>query len=220
MSKVKYGLAFSGSVLFLLASVMMAQSAPPQDSSPKPSPSSPGPNATLPATPGVGQPVDPHKYLIGAEDVLYIQVWREPDFTRIVAVRPDGKITMPLIGEVQASGVTPIQLTKDLTDKLGQYVNRPDVTITVEQVRSKKYYIDGGVNRPGEYPLVTPTRVFEALSKAGGFLEFANPKKIRIIRNSGKTPETFKFNWKEVSQGKHLEQNILLENGDHIYVPQ
>lgn len=194
----------------------MAQTQPSPRTAPTPPGSTASPLSTTP--PGVGQPVDPNKYIIGAEDVLYVQVWREPDFTRPVAVRPDGKITMPLIGEIQAAGETPMQLTKTLTEKLGNYVNRPDVTVTVQEVRSKKYYIDGGVNKPGEYALVTPTRVLEALSKAGGFTEFANRRKIKILRNEGK--QTFKFNYNQVAKGKHLEQNIFIENGDHIIVPE
>ena len=194
--------------------------AQPETQAPK-STNPPAPAATrpgaLPTTAGVGESVDPNKYIIGPEDILAIQVWREPDFSKILAVRPDGKITLPLLGEIQAGGQTPIQLTKTVTDKLGNYVNRPDVTVIVEQVRSKRYYIDGEVTRPGEYTLVGPTRVLEALSKAGGFQEFANKKKIKILRNEGK--QTFKFNYKEVSRGKHLEENIELENGDHIIVP-
>ena len=192
-----------------------AQTQPPKSANP-PSPAVTRPGA-LPTTPGVGEAVDPNKYVIGPEDVLAIQVWREPDFSKVLAVRPDGKITLPLLGEIQAGGQTPSQLTKVLTDKLGNYVNRPDVTVIVEQVRSKRYYIDGEVSRPGEYTLVGPVRVLEALSKAGGFQEFANKKKIKILRNEGK--QTFKFNYNEVSKGKHLEQNIELENGDHIIVP-
>jgi polysaccharide export outer membrane protein len=162
----------------------------------------------------VGAAIDPNKYAIGAEDVLYVQVWREPDFTRQVAVRPDGKITMPLIGDVQAAGLTPLALTTDLKDKVGKYVQNPEVTVTVMDVRSRKYYIDGEVGRPGQFALVTPTRVLEALSMAGGFREFANQKNITILRGS----QTFKFNYKEVIRGKHLEQNIYLESGDHIIV--
>lgn len=209
-------------MMFVVAGPIVTGLGCAQTQSPPPKTPNPAPPAanTAPLTatsPGVGQAVDPNKYSIGAEDILYIQVWREQDFTRMVAVRPDGKITMPLLGELQAAGETPMQLTKDLTEKLGNYVNRPDVTVTVEQVRSKKYYIDGLVARPGEYSLVTPTRVLEALSKAGGFQEFANIKKIKILRNEGK--EIFKFNYKDVSRGKHLEQNIELKTGDHIIVP-
>lgn len=177
------------------------------------------PEPIVPSTPakapdGVGAAIDPNKYAIGAEDVLYVQVWREPDFTRQVAVRPDGKITMPLIGDVQAAGLTPLALTTDLKDKVGKYVQNPEVTVTVMDVRSRKYYIDGEVGRPGQFALVTPTRVLEALSMAGGFREFANQKNITILRGS----QTFKFNYKEVIRGKHLEQNIYLESGDHIIV--
>jgi polysaccharide export outer membrane protein len=172
-------------------------------------PNPPGTSENSPAA------VDPNKYLIGPEDVLFIRVWREPDFTGPAVVRPDGKITMPLVGEVQAGGLTPIQLTKSLTELLTKYINNPDVTVTVTDVRSKKYYIDGEVNRSGSFPLITPTTMLEALSNAGGFREFSNPKKITILRGT----KILKFNYKEVIAGKHMEQNILVENGDHIHVP-
>jgi len=158
--------------------------------------------------------VDPNKYVIGAEDVLFIKTWREPDFTLTVVVRPDGKITMPLIGELQASNLTPQALTDTIKEQLTKYINNPDVTVFVEQVRSKKYYIDGEVGHNGYFPLVTPTTVLEALSNAGGFREFANQKDIRILRNG----KVLHFNYKEVTKGKRLEQNIYLENGDHIIV--
>ena len=159
--------------------------------------------------------VDPNKYLIGPEDLLFIRVWREPDFTLPAAVRPDGKITMPLIGDVQAGEQTPMQLTKTITELLGKYINNPDVNVIVQEVRSKKYYIDGEVNKPGTYLLVTPTTILEALSNAGGFRDFANSKKIRILRQGN----ILHFNYKDVSRGKNLEQNIKVESGDHIIVP-
>ena len=158
--------------------------------------------------------MDPNKYLIGPEDILYIRTWREPDFSLPLAVRPDGKVTMPLINDVQAAGLTPMQLTADLKDKLGKYINNPDITVIVTDVRSKKFYIDGEVYRSGSFPLITPTTVLEALSICGGFKEFANQKNVRILRGS----KVFNFNYKEVSKGKHLDQNIYLENGDHIIV--
>jgi len=159
--------------------------------------------------------VDPEKYQIGPEDLLFVRVWREPDFTLPVAVRPDGKITMPLIGEVQAAGQSPLQLTAALKQLLLQYLNNPDVSVFVTEVRSKKFYIDGEVNHPGSFALVTPTSVLEALSRGGGFREFANTKKIRVLRSG----EILRFNYKEVTNGKRLEQNIAVENGDHIIVP-
>lgn len=174
-----------------------------------------------PALPGkassesVGAAIDPNKYVLGSEDIVFIKTWREPDFTFQVAVRPDGKITVPLVGEVQAGGLTPQQLTNDLKQSLAKYINKPDVTIFVTDVRSKKYFIDGQVNRPGSYPLVTPTTVLEALSNAGGFKDFANMKKIKVLRGN----QSFKFNYKEVTSGKNQEQNIFLDSGDHIIVP-
>jgi polysaccharide export outer membrane protein len=159
--------------------------------------------------------VDPNKYLIGPEDILFVRVWREADFTLPAAVRPDGKITMPLIGDVQAADKTPLQLTKTISELLGKYLNNPDVNVIVSEVRSKKYYIDGEVLKPGTYLLVTPTTVLEALSNAGGFRDFANTKRIRILRQGN----ILHFNYKDVSKGKNLEQNIKVESGDHIIVP-
>ena len=164
----------------------------------------------------VGVGVDPKSYVMGPEDVLYVRVWREPDFSLPVSVRPDGKITMPLVGDLQASGLTPLQLGKEVASGLSKYINTPDVTIIVEQVNSKKYYITGGVLKTGSFPLVVPTTVLEALSNAGGFKEFANTKKIKILRGS----KRLSFNYKQVINGKHLEQNIYLENGDYIIVPE
>jgi len=173
----------------------------------------PNPSTEAPAA-GVGAAVDPNKYLIGPEDVLFISTWREKDFTFPAAVRPDGKITVPLFGDVQAAGLTPAQLAKALVETIGKIINNPDVNVFVQNVLSKKYFIVGEVNRPGSFSLVTPTTILDALSHAGGFHEFANIKNIKILRGS----KIFKFNWKEVTNGKHLEQNILVENGDHIIV--
>lgn len=178
-------------------------------------PAPPNPAVTEKSAESSAAAVDPNKYLIGPEDILFIRVWREPDFTLPAAVRPDGKITMPLIGDVQAGDQTPLQLTKTITELLGKYLNNPDVNVMVQDVRSKKYYIDGEVLKPGPYPLVTPTTVLEALSGAGGFRDFANTKKIRILRKGN----ILHFNYKDVSKGKNLEQNILVESGDHIIVP-
>ena len=179
------------------------------------SPGSPSPAAPEKTVESSAAPVDPNKYLIGPEDILFIRVWREPDFTLPAAVRPDGKITMPLIGDVQAGDQTPMQLTKAITELLGKYINNPDVNVIVTDVRSKKYYIDGEVLKPGTYLLVTPMTVLEALSNAGGFRDFANTKKIRILRQGN----ILHFNYKDVSRGKNLEQNIKVEAGDHIIVP-
>ena len=173
----------------------------------------PGNPVVSPESPQVA--VVPHQYTIGAQDVLGILVWREQDLSGTVVVRPDGKITRPMIGEIQAAGITPVTLSKNLEAAYSKYINNPEVMVSVQAVNSKRYYIDGAVARPGEYRLITPTTVFEALSQAGGFQEFANPKKIRILRGTA----SLKFNWKDVSHGKKMDQNIYLQNGDPIIVP-
>jgi len=170
------------------------------------------PNST--GTNGAGAPVDPKMYVMGPEDVISISVFNEPQMTRTEVVRPDGKITMPLIGDLQAEGLTPERLKAQMTQALSTYVKNPDVTITVLAVNSKRYTISGQVMRSGPVALVLPTHVFDALSSVG-FRDFANTKKIVIIRGS----KRIKFNYKDVLHGKHLEQNILLEPGDTIYVP-
>jgi polysaccharide export outer membrane protein len=162
-------------------------------------------------------PVDPKSYVIGAEDVLAVVVWHERDVSGAVSVRPDGKITLPLIGELQAAGQTPQELKTMVTEKLSQFLNRPEVMVSVQQVRSKKYYITGQAGRTGAFPLVVPTTVLEALSGAGGFQQWAKTKKIRILRDGGRT--TLKFNYNQVINGKNLDQNVYLQNGDNIIVP-
>jgi polysaccharide export outer membrane protein len=192
-----------------------AQNAPAdQGAAPKTEENAPPASPSAVTVPAIA-PVDPKTFVIGAEDTLLIQVWREPELTRPVLVRPDGKITLPLIREMQAAGRTPDQLASDLQKALAEYIKNPEVTVTVNQVNSKKYYITGEVNKSGAFPLVVPTRVLDALTNAGGFKEFANTKKIVVLRNG----ERLKFNYKEVIKGKNAEQNILLENGDYIIVP-
>ena len=162
-----------------------------------------------------GAPVDPKAYIIGAEDIISIRVWREPENSGTFTVRPDGKISVPLIGEIMAAGLTPEKLSESIAQGLQKVMVHPEVTVGVEKVNSKKYYIQGEVNKPGSYPLVIDTTVLEALVNAGGFREFANTKKIVILRGS----ERLKFNYNEVTKGKKMEQNILLKPGDQIIVP-
>ena len=172
-------------------------------------------SSTAPIKAETSVAVDPKSYVIGAQDILMIRVWREQDFTGAYPVRPDGKITIPLVGDVQAGGLTPERLGEQLKQALSAYINAPDVSVSLQTVNSKKFFITGEVNRPGEYSLATPTKVFDALSNAGGFHDFANKKKILIIRGA----ERIKFNYQDILKGKSLEQNILLENGDTIVVP-
>lgn len=161
-------------------------------------------------------PVDPKAYIIGAEDVISIRVWHEPENSGQFVVRPDGKVSVPLIGEIQAAGITPEKLSANIAEGLQKIMVHPEVTVGVERVNSKKYYIQGeGINRPGSYPLVIDTTILEALVNAGGFREFANTRKIVILRGS----ERLKFNYKEVTKGKKMDQNILVKSGDQIIVP-
>jgi len=168
----------------------------------------------IPAMP-TAAPVDPKSYIIGPEDILLIRVWREPELSNAVQVRPDGKITMPLIGEIQASGETPEGLKTKIVGALQEYILKPDVYVSLQSVQSRKYYITGEVNRPGTYPLVVPVTIMQALSNAGGFREFANTKKITVLRGG----KMLKFNWNDAVKGKNPDQNVMVEPGDHINVP-
>jgi polysaccharide export outer membrane protein len=160
-------------------------------------------------------PVDPKAYIIGAKDVLAILVWNQPEFGAIPhVVRPDGRISLPYIGEVQAAGRTPEQLRADIAQRLTEQIREPNVTVSVSQVNSRKFFIQGEVLRPGEFDLIVPTTVLQGLVQAGGFKEFANQKKITVLRGD----KIMKFNYKDVIQGKHREQNVLLEPGDIIVV--
>ena len=217
MRNVKFPFAsmcFLGALLLGVSSLCAQTQPPPPSQSTEPKPQNPKPGGQPSSGDVGGAAVDLNKYEIGPEDILFIKTWREPDFTQYAAVRPDGKITIPLVGEVMAGGQTPLQLAKTLTELIGKYINHPDVNVFVQEVRSKKYYIDGEVNRPGPYALVTTTTVLEALSMCGGFKEFANKKNITILRGS----KTYRFNYHDVVRGKHLDQNIAVENGDHIIV--
>ena len=159
-------------------------------------------------------PVDVKTYVIGAEDVIFIKVWRDADVSGQFLVRPDGRISVPLIGDVTATGHTPEQLEKDIADRLAKFIKDPQVNVGILSVGSKKYFILGEVNKPGAFPLVVPTNVLEALVNAGGFRDFANQTKILILRGD----KHFTFNYKQVTHGKKPEQNILLEPGDKIIV--
>jgi polysaccharide export outer membrane protein len=159
-------------------------------------------------------PVDPKTYVIGAQDVLGIRVWREPDFSGSVMVRPDGKITLPLVGDIDAAGLTPEVLTARVAEVLGKVLNKPEVMVSVLSVQSKRFFVSGKVGRSGPVPLVVPTTMLQALS-AVGLGEWAKKNKIIIMRGT----QRIKFNYEDVIKGKKLEQNIYLQDGDHIFVP-
>lgn len=161
---------------------------------------------------------DPN-YVIGPQDVIDINVWKEPDLTRSVPVRPDGKISMPLLNDVQAAGLTPMQLTAQITAGLRKFISEPQVTVVVTQINSQRIYILGEVNRAGAFPLVPGMTVLEALSSAGGFTMFANTKKIYLLRTVNGKQEKFPFNYNDVIHGKNTEGNVAVRAGDTIVVP-
>lgn len=169
-----------------------------------------------PPAPAAASNADP-SYIIGARDVLGIQIWGDPRLSCNCLVRPDGRISMNLIGEVTAAGLTPSELEKTIGNILQQkdILRKPQVAVQVTAINSKEYFLQGEVLKPGNYSLVVPTRVLEALVNAGGFKDFANSRKIEIIRGT----ERFRFNYKDVIHGKHTEQNIWLKPGDIIIVP-
>lgn len=198
----------------LLSFAATAQDVPPEPIA-EPEPPAQRPLADDRLDPAVSSAVDPNTYKIGAGDVVSIRVWREPELTTQQTVRPDGKITMPLIGDVVAVEMTPNQIAAQVTGQLKEYIVNPSVVVAVIQVRSKKYTITGEIGRPGSYPLLVPTTVLDAITNAGGFRDFANRKKITILRGD----ERFKFNYNDVIKGKNREQNIELRDGDLIVVP-
>jgi len=159
-------------------------------------------------------------YTIGADDVLAINVWKEPDLTRSVPVRSDGKISLPLIGELQASGVTPKQLEQDIAKKLTSYVSEPEVTVIVQEIKSRKFNVLGMVARPGSFSITHTMTVLDAIALAGGFGDFAKQKSIYVLRmKPDGTQARLPFNYKDVVKGKNPEQNIKLEPGDSVVVP-
>jgi polysaccharide biosynthesis/export protein len=162
---------------------------------------------------------DDPNYVIGAQDVVDVSVWKEPDFTRTVPVRPDGKISLPLLNDVQASGLTPLQLAAEVTRSLNKFVTNPQVTVIVTQINSKRVYLLGEVARPGAYTMLPDMTILQALSNAGGFSQYANSKKIYVLREENGKEQKFFFNYKEVISGKRAEQNIRLQSGDTIVVP-
>jgi polysaccharide export outer membrane protein len=159
-------------------------------------------------------------YVIGADDVLSINVWKEPEVSRTVPVRSDGKISLPLAGELQASGETPRQLEKELATKLQSFMSGPEVTVIVTEIKSQKFNILGQVSRPGEYPLTNAATVLDAIAMAGGFRDFAKEKSIYVLRqNLDGGQSRWPFNYKDVIKGKNSAQNIKLEPRDTIVVP-
>jgi polysaccharide export outer membrane protein len=159
-------------------------------------------------------------YIIGPGDLLAINVWNEPEVTGKVPVRTDGKISVPLAGEIQASGLTPDSLQATISKKLNEFVKEPAVTVVVEEMNSRQFNVLGEVQHPGSFPLIRPTRVLDALAQAGGFRDFAKVKKIYVLRRSP-TGGSVKlpFNYKRVTQGENIQDDVELQAGDTVIVP-
>jgi polysaccharide export outer membrane protein len=197
-------------VLFLLGfGHPSAQSGPVGEAVPSTGASSATTNAA-PAVPG---------YVIGPDDVLSIVFWREKDMSGDVVVRPDGRISLPLINEVEASGLTPEQLRQKLSVEAERYVQDPSVTVVVKEIKSRRVFITGEVNRPGPYPLMAPTTVLQLISTAGGLLEYAKRDKIVVMRTENGQPVRLQFDYDGVVQGRNLRQNVELRPGDTVIVP-
>jgi polysaccharide export outer membrane protein len=192
--------------------VAMAQdrSAPPQSTGSKPN---------VQSSTSLGKPHDA-SYTIGNDDVLAISVWKEPDLTKSIPVRSDGKISLPLVGEIQATGQTPLQLEQQIEAKLKDFITTPEVTVIVEQVNSKKFNILGEVGKPGSYSLALAPTIMDAIAVAGGFRDFAKKTGVYILRRGPDGNETkIPFNYKDFIKGKNPSQNVKIEPNDTIIVP-
>jgi polysaccharide biosynthesis/export protein len=179
-------------------------------------------NSRIPAATAATSPTKPDNasFVIGNDDVLAINVWKETDLSRSVQVRSDGKISLPLVGEVQAAGRTPPQLEQDIAAKLQNYIAKPEVTVMVEQMNSKKYNIIGQVVKPGSYSLALAPTVMDAIATAGGLRDFAKQKSIYILRqNTSGAESRIAFNYKDFIKGKNSNQNVKLEPHDTVVVP-
>jgi polysaccharide export outer membrane protein len=186
----------------------------------------PAQKPAAPQKPAVASPdavkggvVPPAGYVIGPDDVLGIVFWREKELSQDVMVRPDGKISVPLLNDVDAAGLTPEQLRERVMAQAQRLVEDANVTVIVKQINSRRVYITGQVGRPGPYPLSGPTTVLQLIAIAGGVLEYADSEEIVVMRNENGVPSNYPFNYKEVIRQKNLKQNIELKPGDTVVVP-
>jgi polysaccharide export outer membrane protein len=215
---MKKGLKWSGwlGVVVLLAAMAVAQSnAAPSNDAMKAS------DAKADESKPAAAPQDAssaNDYVIGADDVLQISVWHEPDLKETLPVRPDGKISLPLLNDVQAAGLTPVQLKDSITEKLKKYIADPRVTVVVTAMNSRRIFVTGEVTHSGPMSLLPHMTVLQALAEAG-FTQFANLKGIYLLRTENGKQVKLSFNYKEVVKGNHPEQNIALKPGDTVVVP-
>jgi polysaccharide export outer membrane protein len=204
------GALVAGAVLVAFAATAAAQAtaSKPQAGTPTGPPAAPASVAT------------PPDYVIGPDDILTIVVWREKDLSGDVGVRPDGKISLPLVNDVHAAGLTPDQLRVQLTELIGKIVEEPTVTVVVKGINSRKVFITGQVTTPGAHVLTGPLTVMQLISLAGGLTEFAKKKDITVMRTEADGKQiVLPFNYNEVSKGRSLSQNVVLKPGDTVVVP-
>jgi polysaccharide export outer membrane protein len=197
-----------------------AQEAGKQAQGTEKKPPAEGTNADSKGSPNTSRPVaTPSDFVIGDSDVLNVNVWKEPEISQSVVVRPDGKISLPLIGEVRVSGLTPVEAQTLLTSKLQSILTNPQVTVTVTEIRSRMVSITGEVVKPGAYPLLVPTTILQLITNAGGLGQFANKKGIFVLRTVDGKQQRLPFNYSHVIKGENAEQNIQLRPGDTVVVP-
>jgi polysaccharide export outer membrane protein len=163
---------------------------------------------------------DSDQYVIGPEDVLYIHVWREDALSRTVPVRMDGNISLPIIHDIKAAGLTPLQLKEALTKRLKEFIESPNVSVTVMEANSFKVFVTGQVRTPGVYRLRSETTVLQIIPMAGGFTDWANQKKILIIRKENGKEKRIIVNYKKIMKGDDTGSNVILKAGDTIIVPE
>ena len=179
-------------------------------------------DTTSAPTPAPSSPINAHdnSFVIGNDDVLAVNVWKEPEVSRSIPVRSDGKISLPLVGELQAAGETPLKLEQAIAARLKNFIEEPEVTVIVQQINSQKFNILGYVNKPGSFPLTNSATVLDAIALAGGFRDFAKQKSIYVLRqNPDGSQKRIPFNYKQVVKGRNPGQNIKLEPRDTIVVP-
>ena len=216
--KIKWTTVAAGIVLVTASGLLSAQTVAASSSTPDSVPA----NGAAPdqVTPPAINRAHNNTYVIGDDDELEIDVWKEPELTRQIPVRSDGKISLPLVGELQAAGRTPIQLEEEITARLRNFITEPDVTVMVVKINSLKFNVMGEVMKPGSFSLTTATTVVDAIATAGGFKDFAKKKSIYVLHtNPDGTEARLLFNYNDFVKGKNPKQNVRLQSGDTVVVP-
>jgi polysaccharide export outer membrane protein len=217
MKKRTMSLVLLPGMIFLAAALTAQTAVTPKSDAPKAVDTKGDAKSDMPAT-AAQEPANSSDYIIGADDTLHISVWKEADLSETLPVRPDGKISMPLLNDIPAAGLTPLQLKDSITEKLKKYIADPRVTVVVTAMNSQRIFVTGEVLHTGPMVLLPHMTVLQALAQAG-FTQFANPKAIYLLRTENGKQVKLPFNYKEVVKGNHQEQNIALKPGDTVVVP-